>query len=325
MDIKGKKILLIGIGFYDYENIIKQNLEYKEACVNYYNSVYLPIFFRIIRKLHLFKNYISYYRLWRFKNYIKKTKKHFIFDYVFVLKGEFLTPSHFLYLKENSKGAKYILYLWDSIVRIHGIMDIIPFFDKVLTFDHLDAQKYNFILRPLFFREQSSQLSYYKYDVSFVGRMHSNRKRLIEEIQAKLINQGFNVYFILAVPKYQWIILKYIKRTINNDSHLYITKKINYADYIDICNSSKTILDISHPRQSGLTMRTIEAIGFNRKLLTTNENIKFYDIPSNFYYIIDVNNPVIDKDFINDITDFKDIPNKFYYSLSYFIDDIFSD
>jgi hypothetical protein len=37
------------------------------------------------------------------------------------------------------------------------------------------------------------------------------------------------------------------------------------------------VLDIQHPRQTGLTMRTLEALGAGKKLVTTNVQVKEYD------------------------------------------------
>jgi hypothetical protein len=42
-------------------------------------------------------------------------------------------------------------------------------------------------------------------------------------------------------------------------------------------SDSFAILDIEHPRQTGLTMRTFEAMGAGKKLVTTNERVKNTD------------------------------------------------
>jgi len=57
---------------------------------------------------------------------------------------------------------------------------------------------------------------------------------------------------------------------------------------MDIIKNFKTIIDIERPLQKGLTMRTIEMLGTNKKIITTN-NI----------FIIDRNNPIIDEIFLN--------------------------
>ena len=57
----------------------------------------------------------------------------------------------------------------------------------------------------------------------------------------------------------------------------------------DIQERTSYTVDISHPKQTGLTMRTIEMIGLRRKMITTNEDIRHYD----FYN--PVNQIIIDR------------------------------
>ena len=42
----------------------------------------------------------------------------------------------------------------------------------------------------------------------------------------------------------------------------------------EIQENSRCNIDINHPNQTGLTMRTIEMVAMNKKLMTTNLNIK---------------------------------------------------
>ena len=57
-------------------------------------------------------------------------------------------------------------------------------------------------------------------------------------------------------------------------------------------------MDVNHPLQYGLTSRSIEALGANRKLITTNSNVKAYDFfNENNILIIDRKNPIIKEEF----------------------------
>ena len=51
---------------------------------------------------------------------------------------------------------------------------------------------------------------------------------------------------------------------------------MNLIEILNLYKSSTIILDINHPFQSGLTMRTFEALGAGKKLITTNGNIRKY-------------------------------------------------
>ena len=63
-------------------------------------------------------------------------------------------------------------------------------------------------------------------------------------------------------------------------------KKLSYDKYIDICKNSNIILDVVMGQQNGLTMRTFEAIGLNKKLITTNKNIDKYEFYNKDYILI---------------------------------------
>jgi hypothetical protein len=67
----------------------------------------------------------------------------------------------------------------------------------------------------------------------------------------------------------------------------------------ELVHKSKIILDINHPKQIGLTMRTLEALGAQRKLITTNADVANYDFynKSNIL-IINRLHPIIDEDFL---------------------------
>ncbi|MEK5777604.1 lipopolysaccharide biosynthesis protein, partial [Acinetobacter nosocomialis] len=69
------------------------------------------------------------------------------------------------------------------------------------------------------------------------------------------------------------------------------------GEIVELYAKSNIILDISHPGQSGLTMRTFEAIGAGKKLITTNTNIKEYPFyNANNIFIISRDELVLEKD-----------------------------
>ena len=75
---------------------------------------------------------------------------------------------------------------------------------------------------------------------------------------------------------------------------------MDYDSVLEVMTASKAIIDLPHPNQTGLTIRSIEALGLKKKLITTNVDIKKYDFyhPSNIL-IINPNNPAISKEFLS--------------------------
>ena len=103
-------------------------------------------------------------------------------------------------------------------------------------------------------------------------------------------------------------------------------KSLAKEDVFELFSQSSVVLDIHHPMQSGLTMRTIECIGAEKKILTTNLDIVNYDFynPRNIL-VIDRVNPVVNQDFFESA--YEKLPPDVYnrYSLKSWLNEIFSD
>ena len=95
----------------------------------------------------------------------------------------------------------------------------------------------------------------------------------------------------------------------------------------DIMKSSNIIVDVPMANQNGLTIRTFEALGFNRKLITTNKNIANYDFynPTNIYIYEGEGSFDFESDFFKKPYEIlpKEIKEK--YSLSSFISTLLSE
>ena len=92
--------------------------------------------------------------------------------------------------------------------------------------------------------------------------------------------------------------------------------KLSSDDIANVIKKTRTIIDIQHPKQSGLTMRTLEIVGMKKKIITTNSDIVNYDFYNeNNIAIIDRKSPLIDKNFINSPYVELDLAIYEYYSI----------
>ena len=196
--------------------------------------------------------------------------------------------------------------MWDAIKNKPSALKLCNIADKVFSFDYNDCKKYNFSFLPLFYLSKYSMTSNWnddtKYDISFIGTVHSDRydfvQKIIGQVESKILN--FFIFFY-SPSKILYKIQKYFYKHFRNikDEDISFTS-LSSDNIIDIIKKSKIIIDIERPGQNGLTMRTIEILGANRKLITSNDNIKFYDIyhPNNVL-IVNRKNPLVDLKFIN--------------------------
>jgi len=320
-----KKILYLGIGFYDYDRAIIDKLTKEGASVTYYNLSPINFVSRIILHIPYFsKRWIEKYYNHLLMKYLMKLKLSF--NYIFVIKGENINQEHCIYLKKTQASAKFILYLYDSVIRIKNINNIFSFFDKILSFDTEDVKKYGFIFRPTFFRPEL--LNYRKnkrtYDIAFVGFLHSDRLLLLQKIIDVFKETNLNILFIVLSGYIQKAKILIRKKTRKNDPIKIITKPLNFNEYCNILSDSKCIIDIHHPLQSGLTMRCLDALAMGCFIITTNKYITEYkDIPNDTYLIIDRNNILLDNLIQNKIVNYDKKVNVDKYSLDVFVHEIF--
>lgn len=302
--LKGTKILYISPKFFGYETIIKSTLEEKfGASVDFYddrpsNDLWTKIFIRLKLKTLIKRKIDTYFTS------IFNAIKNISYDYVFVVSPETLSVKELTTLKILQHNATFILYMWDSFDNKNSC-NTIHLFDKVLTFDNHDAQKYHLHFHPLFYIDTYSKMpskSLLQYDLCFIATAHSDRYLVAKKVKMQLDQFSLKMFSFL-----------YLNTKLMYWGRRLFLKKYNYgpiADFsftpmsqdeiISLISKSKAILDINHPSQVGLTMRTFEALGANKKLITTNKNIKVYDFyNSSNIAIIDRDNPVIDLYFFD--------------------------
>lgn len=329
MERDQKRVLFLSAKFFDYQNEIKKCMEQEGYVVDYFderpaNSFLIKALIRLNPKL--IRKYIDKYH----KKIIEQTVNN-RYDFVFIIKAEAISSDSLQKLKALHKEAKFVLYMWDNFDNFADGPTKIKFFDRVLTFDKDDAIKYNLQFRPLFYipqyRQVATNSSVPNIDVLFVGTIHSDRYIFLEQIKTQVEQLSKKCYFYMFFMSN----ILYYKMKMENKSLKKVKKAnfqfkaLNQEQIIDLFSHSKAIIDIQHPKQTGLTMRTIETLGAERKLITTNKTIIDYDFynPANII-IVDRVNPIINKNFLT--TDYikTDSNTLKRYSLRYWVNEVLS-
>lgn len=326
--LKGKNILFIGPKFFGYEIEIKKTLINLGAKVDFYderpkNSFLVRVFIRVNFKFLINDLIEKYY------DTLFDEVKNIRYDYIFVVSPETLNFEKINRLKNLQPNSKFILYMWDSFKNKNSL-NIISLFHDVVTFDDSDAKEYKLRFLPLFYikeYENIQKLDTYKYDLCFTATAHSDRYFIATSIKNQLLNKGFLMftYFYLPSKIMYWIRKFFIKKYKYGNIADFSFSSLTQLQIIGIIENSKVVLDINHPLQYGLTSRCIEALGAQRKLVTTNSNIVNYDFydPNNIY-VIDRNKPKINSSFFE--TEYKLLSNSIYqkYSLENWLIAIFN-
>lgn len=324
-----KKVLFISPMFFGYHQVINDKLQDLGAIVHYYdekpsNNALFKGAMRLNR--NVLPRYIDSY----YQSILKKIENE-SYDFLFVVKGEVITEDFIQGFKKSNPKAKCFLMLWDSIKNYNYVLDKVELFNRTFSFDKDDCEQYGFEFRPLFFNEKYLTIAHdhdnLLYDISFIGTVHSDRLKILEEIKRKL-GHSYSYFYYLYIPSK---LLFYIKKIFKKEFRV---KPKSYFQFQGLSgdkvlkkiSQSRIVIDIEHPKQTGLTMRTIEMLGAGRKIITTNKSVKEYD----FYckeniFIIDRNNIKIDNDFLT--CEFKKIDKGIldYYSVTGFLNQIFKD
>ena len=328
MFLQGKRILFFSAHLFGYQNDIRLAMESVGAIVDYYderpaNNFLAKGVIRINR--NLLAGYINHY----YNKIIKETLQK-EYDYVFFIKGESISASNVRRLKQFHPEANFIIYHWDSIANNSNAQNLLPYFDRVFSFDKIDCERLGLHFLPLFYTPDYANIPYYdkeiKYDMLFVGTTHSDRYKLVKRIEEQIIKMGGLCltwfYFPSKILYYKMKIQNSYLRQI--PVHTFHFKPMSKELLLQLYAGSRIIIDVQHPKQTGLTMRCIETLGAKRKLITTNYYITEYDFynPDNIL-VVDRNLPYVPEKFLNE--PYRDTPKEIYesYSIKNWLSSIF--
>ncbi|ELC8354181.1 hypothetical protein ACV30Q_10145 [Clostridium perfringens] len=330
-----KKILFICSPFFGYYKHIISELNNLGYDVDYYNDRPSENSFLkggIKLKKELINNVIDKY----FNKLLRETENK-KYEKVFIVNGKIFTKEMILKLKEKNKKSKFLFYTWDSVKLYPNIKEFIHLFDKAYSFDTDDCkeiEKFDFL--PLFYTKAYYNIVNTKsdkvYDIASICTVHPNRYKIIKNLFPYLEKLGIKIFSYMYINRLQYL---YNKLFVNEFKKAKISEfnfsPLSETQILKIISKSNVIFDIPHSRQSGLTMRTIEALGARKKIITTNKEIKNYDFfNSNNIFILD--EEVLNKEKFEEIEKFikcgyqildENIYSK--YSISYWVNIIINE
>lgn len=197
------------------------------------------------------------------------------------------------YLKNLSAkpNVSLVMILVNTMARMEGILrSRFPYFDKVFTFDNKDAEKYGFIHHGQNYSVTSCKRGCsVKFDAFFVG-VAKERLKTLTAIYVHIKRNGGSAAFFISGVK---------KNLVKNNGIRY-NQWVEYKDVLKYIAHSNCIVEVVDDNQEGMTLRAMEAICYNKRLLTNNkavENSPFYK--SGFIKVFSSVKD-IDMDFVKD-------------------------
>jgi hypothetical protein len=207
------------------------------------------------------------------------------YDVIFIIRPDLLTNKELAVLK--SKTPKLIAYYWDTIDFYPRKKKIIHLFDKMYSFDIEDCKKYGFNKLTNFYYYEPAPVPIDK-TVFCISHIEKKRYPFFNKM-GKFLDENNITYRFLTKQSKEKLRSPYIE---------YLKDTIPYADMLKLLNHYEIVLDIAKPHQHGLSFRTFEALGMNKKLITNNRSVMEYDFynPNNIL-VIDFDNLVLPKSF----------------------------
>lgn len=326
-----KKILLITPEFFQYYKYISDELCRQGCFVERFRDI--PGTSTLVRGLsRLNKSFIKPATQKHLDKIIAKSKEC-QFDTVILIYGMTFSfsPQMIKKLKDALPCASFVLYLWDSVKNLPGSSDIIPLFDKVFSFDKGDC-KNGISFLPLFYCDRYKGIADDRNDTeyfcAYVGTAHPQKLKHINDMSSLLSKRYPDQFIYHYIPSR----LKYYYHKLKDSEYKDVkfsdlkTDKLSFERIAHVFSRSVCILDAPQSGQTGLTMRTIEALGAKRKLITTNQTIKDYDFydPANIYVYTPGEEFDFESEFFN--SPYNELPADIYekYSLTHWVSSLLS-
>lgn len=152
----------------------------------------------------------------------------------------------------------------------------------VSTFDEGDGRKYGFNIVKQVYRKPDAKTETAgdkdEFDIFFVG-VDKRRSATLEKLREAFDAQGLSYNINIITDKH----------TDRSDllAGCYTDRPLPYEECLDLISKSRCVLEVLQSGQGGMTLRTLEALFFKKKLITNNTGILHSPIysPNNIYII----------------------------------------
>lgn len=202
------------------------------------------------------------------------------------------------YIRDHNKRARIIIYYINPVdfadrKAPHNYKGLDCEF---YTFDPIEAKKFGIKFKPYFYPEEymidCDEKVPIKQDIFFVG-VDKDRLGVIKDLHRRFEQMNLTDKLMIVATHHK----KY-----SRSDEKWLAKRVPYEKIAENIKQSRAILDIVQSGQSGITLRPMEAMFYNKKLITNNIYIKEYDFynPHNIFILQERN--------ISELKEFLELP-----------------
>ncbi|WP_439243134.1 hypothetical protein [Lonepinella sp. BR2474] len=207
------------------------------------------------------------------------------FDYALFFLAQTYSLELIQYVKQHVKPGGMINYQWDGLNRYPDIFERLPFFDRLFVFDPADLNHNSYSPLPttsFYFDDDLVPLPIL-YDFYFLGAHLEERKNIICQFAEFAKQHNLKLNFQLAHKRIRNIRQDYP----DNIQLIRVSDQKTFAENLILSRQSRVLVDFVSNAHKGLSLRIFEALGHDKKLITTNTDIKEYDFyhPNNIFVL----------------------------------------
>ncbi|MCJ7834119.1 hypothetical protein MUB23_01745 [Cuneatibacter sp. NSJ-177] len=214
-------------------------------------------------------------RIWKKKYSLNKVAIHPGDHYFIIFTDIALARYDVKYVAEYKKRHSNVtlvlminnaMYLREKLLKNH-----LQHMDLIYSFSEKDAGDYKFLFQPDIYSEINPEdAPEIQSDLFFAGNAN-DRVDLLNDLGRYMLDHSVNAHI-------------YVQNTKDKDKKvpegIHYNEWLSYATIMDENLHTNCILEVVGDRYTGMTLRTVEALCFKKKLLTNNytiEHMPFYD------------------------------------------------
>lgn len=297
-----KKIVLLSMSFFGYEEIIRTKIEeLGNKCQLVKSEPRFSMFDSLCKKFD--KNRYVSKTLFYIHNVVKEIHEC---DELIIIFSPNLSQEAIAVFRKKFPKVNVTYYIWDSVNNFPNVLKIAKGCDRVLSFDRNDCMKYGFEFLPLFYSDNTKLECKKEFDYSMIFSIYPSKVKNYEMLR-KAIPKSKIGYTHIYVPSkmfyYYQLFYPVFRAVKHSDVKSYALPK---ETVYDTFRKSLVTIDCPLESQSGLTMRTFEALSMGIKLVTTNKDIANYNFySSDNIFIVDKEHNEIPDEFFNSPFDYS--------------------
>lgn len=290
-----------------YYTICLEDLKNEEGVtIVSYPLDYMPLCIRLLHRIIQFLNHrmngnsVTSFLLKLFYPYYFRMSRQTKQKKCFVFISYLLDMNYMRYLKRTYPNCKLVMAFRDLVSTkiFYEELKNENLIDLWMSYDEGDCKRYGM----KYFSEFESKISVAKpssipkSDVFFSGRAKKRLSQLVEAYDY-FTSLGLNCLFIILEPP--------VDEIVEREGIIYINKMISYRKMLEYSVSSKCLLDINQEGATGYTSRFLEAIIYNKLLITNTAGILNHPLYDSRYIKVYKNIREVDMSFFDNSENVK--------------------